>query len=45
MSTRQIDATEELLAVFGDESADHLRGGSHSRAKKDVAALSISMIF
>src|SRR5690606_24739299 len=35
----------ELIAMFGDETADHLRGGSHSPAKKDVAALSISMVF
>ncbi|QHE73953.1 hypothetical protein GFS60_07628 (plasmid) [Rhodococcus sp. WAY2] len=35
----------ELIAVFGDEPADHLRGGSHSRAKKDVADFNISMVF
>lgn len=35
----------ELLAVSEDEPADRLCGGSHSRAKKDVATLRISTVF
>jgi hypothetical protein len=34
----------ELLAVFVDEHADQRFSGSHSRAKKLVAALRISLV-